>query len=106
MSISLSDMVGRIDPINTVLFFGAGSSIPSGAPSVQKIMERVGGIFRINSDEYSLSEITGIAEEKASRSELIKALRPMFEHLNVTGALLNLPLYNWKNIWLLAVSCG
>lgn len=99
MSISLSDMVSRLSPPKTVLFFGAGSSIPSGAPSVKKIIDAVAGKFGINSEGYNLSEITSIAEHKASRSELISMLRNMFCNLDATGALLNLPLYNWKNIY-------
>lgn len=99
MSISLSDMVGRLSPSKTVLFFGAGSSIPSGAPSVKKIIDRVAGKFGIDSEGYSLSEITSIAENKSTRSELISTLRSMFNNLDATGALLNLPLYNWKNIY-------
>ena len=99
MTISLSDMVSRIDPSNTILFFGAGSSIPSGAPSVQKIIERISKTFDISSDGYTLSEISAIAEEKSSRSDLIKTLRSLFNNVNVTGALLSLPLYKWKNIY-------
>jgi hypothetical protein len=99
MSISLSDMVSRLSPSKTVLFFGAGSSIPSGAPSVKKIINKVAEKFGIDADGYSLSEITSIAENKSSRSELISTLRSLFNNLDATGALLNLPLYPWKNIY-------
>lgn len=99
MSIELSEMIEGIDPSSTVLFFGAGSSIPSGAPSVAKIIDKVSQDFNINSDGYSLTEITSFAEEKRSRSELINCLRNMFNRIRVTGSLLNLPLYNWKNIY-------
>jgi len=99
MSISLSDMISRIDPSKTVLFFGAGSSIPSGAPSVDKIIDKISITFDLDADEYSLSEISGIAEEKVSRYSLIQTLRKMFENLSVTGSLRNLPLYSWRNIY-------
>ncbi|MGK0270647.1 MAG: hypothetical protein ACI88H_001294 [Cocleimonas sp.] len=99
MSILLSEMIEGIDPSNTVLFFGAGSSIPSGSPSVTKIIEQVSRNFNIDAEGYSLTEITSIAEEKRSRTELIRCLRGMFSRIRVTGALLNLPLYNWKNIY-------
>lgn len=99
MSISLSDMVSQLSPSKTVLFFGAGSSIPSGAPSVKRIITRMADKFGINSEDYSLSEITSIAENKTTRSEVISTLRSMFNNLDATGALLNLPLYNWKNIY-------
>lgn len=99
MSIKLSEMIESIAPSSTVLFFGAGSSIPSGAPSVAKIIEQVSRDFNIDAEGYSLTEITGLAEEKKSRTELIGCLRGMLNKICVTGALLNLPLYNWKNIY-------
>lgn len=99
MSISLATMIEGIDPVNTVLFFGAGSSIPSGAPSVAKIIDRVGREFNIDTEGFSLTEITSIAEAKRSRKELVGCLRSMFGHISVTGALLNLPLYQWRNIY-------
>jgi len=99
MSISLQSMIEGIDTNNTVLFFGSGSSVPSGAPSVSKIIERVGHEFSIDTKGYSLTEITSIAEEKRSRVDLIRCLRQIFTNINVTGALLNLPLYKWKNIY-------
>ena len=99
MSIALSEMIEGIDPSNTVLFFGSGSSVPSGAPSVPKVMTRVSQAFHIDAEGYSLTEMTSLAEEKRSRVELISCLRGMFNRIRVTGALLNLPLYNWKNIY-------
>ncbi|MET0075881.1 MAG: SIR2 family protein [Candidatus Thiodiazotropha lotti] len=99
MSISLSALVEEIVPENTILFFGSGSSIPSGAPSVSKLIDRIGKKFKIDANSYSLTEITSIAEEQRSRSELVKCLRSLFNSTNVTGSLLNLPLYNWKNIY-------
>lgn len=99
MSILLSEVVDGLNPSNTVLFFGAGSSIPSGAPSVDKLIKKVSEDFRIETEGYTLTEITSIAEEKRSRSELISCLRKLFERIRVTGSLLNLPLYDWKNIY-------
>jgi len=99
MSISLPDLVSRISPIKTVLLFGAGSSLPSGAPSVQKIIDTVSAVYDIQKDGFSLSEITSIAEHKSSRAKLISTLRTLFRNLTATGAILNLPLYKWKNIY-------
>jgi ABC-type oligopeptide transport system ATPase subunit len=99
VSISLSDMLSRLTPEKTILFLGAGSSVPSGAPSVSKIIETVARQYSISPDGYSLSEITGIAEDKSSRRDLISTVRSLFKNLDATGALLNLPLYPWKNIY-------
>jgi hypothetical protein len=67
MSISLEEMVERIDPKNTVLFFGAGSSVPSGAPSVAKLITKISQDFNLESNGYSLQEIASIAESKRHR---------------------------------------
>ncbi|MDQ7733357.1 SIR2 family protein [Halomonas sp. SpR1] len=99
MSILLPEMIEGIDPSKTVLFFGSGSSIPSGAPSVLKVIDSVSKDFNIDAEGYSLTEITSLAEEKRSRADLIRCLRKMFTKIHVTGALLNLPLYSWKNIY-------
>ena len=99
MTVSLSTMVEGLDPSNTILFFGSGSSIPSGAPSVEKIIERIGSGFDIETNGFSLTEISSIAEAKRSRGELVSCLRSMFTRIRVTGALLNLPLYRWRNIY-------
>src|SRR5690606_39449783 len=99
MSISLSDLTKRIKPNNTVLFFGAGSSIPSGAPSVTRLIELFSDLFSLDSDGYSLSEISSLVEQKRSRKEMIECLRIPFKTLTATGSLLNVPLYNWKNIY-------
>lgn len=99
MSISLSDMISRLSPIKTVLFFGAGSSLPSGAPSVDKIIKKVADKYGIEPEEFSLSEITSIAEHKSSRADLVSTLRGLFKNLSATGAILNLPLFSWKNIY-------
>lgn len=99
MSTSISELVKRLHPENTVLFFGAGSSIPSGAPSVTKIIERFSENLDIESAGYSLSEMASIIEQTRSRREMIQSLRSLFKNKTPTGSLLNLPLYNWKNIY-------
>ncbi|MCP3967201.1 MAG: hypothetical protein GY718_12750 [Lentisphaerae bacterium] len=99
MSISISEMISRVEPKKTVLFFGAGSSIPSGAPSVTTIIHKISQLFNIESDNFTLSEIASIAEVKKSRKDLIQTLRDLFKLPSPTGSLLNLPLYDWKNIY-------
>lgn len=99
MSIPLSDLVSQIVPENTVLFFGAGSSIPSGAPSVQRIIDVLSEKIQLDNGDFSLSELASISEEEIGRKELISTLRGLFKLPSVTGGLLNLPLYDWKNIY-------
>lgn len=99
MSVTLSELTKRIIPDNTVLFFGAGSSRPSGAPSVDTIIQKFSSDFNIESEGYSLSEIASIIEHNHSRGQMIRSLRSLFKNKSPTGSLLNLPLYNWKNIY-------
>ena len=99
MSISLESVVDSIEPSKTALFFGAGSSIPSGAPSVQSLISDIGQHFNLDTEGYSLAELSSLAEDKTSRKELISFLRPMFAKQRVSGSMLNLPLYSWKNIY-------
>ncbi|MGF7001581.1 SIR2 family protein [Paraburkholderia sp. GAS32] len=99
MPTELSRLIRSIQPERTVLFFGAGSSIPSRAPSVAKLISAISGKFRIDSDGFSLSELTGIVEERFSRKELIETIRPLFKGLRPTGGILNLPLFPWRSIF-------
>jgi hypothetical protein len=99
MSIAISDLVNKLEPKNTVIFFGAGSSIPSGAPSVNKIISKISEVYKIDSNGFSLPELSSIVEDNFGRGSLISTLRSLFIMPSVTGSLLNLPLYNWKNIY-------
>ncbi len=95
----LSELVNQIQIDRTILLFGAGSSIPSGSPSVGKLISKISETFSIDKDDFSLSEIASIAEEKSSRHKLILTLRECFLKVRPTGALKNLPLYDWANIY-------
>lgn len=99
MSIKISDIASAIDPKNTVLFFGSGSSIPSGAPSVDDLMGKMSDSFSVPCDGYSLSELAGVIEIKKGRRPLIEHLRQRLQHVRPTGSLLNFPLYEWKSIY-------
>jgi hypothetical protein len=99
MTTELSRLIRGIQPERTVLFFGAGSSIPSRAPSVTKLISVISSKFRIDAEGFSLSELTGIVEERFSRKELIETIRPLFRGLRPTGGILNLPLFSWRSIF-------
>lgn len=99
MPIPLSQLCGELTPEKTVLFFGAGSSLPSKAPSVDVIKNHFGKRFDVDPKGYSLAEIAGIGEAKTNRYEMITALRALFENIRPIGGILNLPLYNWKSIF-------
>lgn len=99
MTISVVELVKSIEPQNTVLLFGAGASIPSGAPTVNDLIQAFSKKFSVANNDYSLSEIASLCELKASRSDLIAELRNHIRKLQPKGSLKNLPLYPWKSIF-------
>lgn len=100
MPVEIAALTRGIEPMRTVLLFGAGSSIPSGAPSVASLQAHFEKVFGVPASGYSLAEQTGIIETRTrDRARLITELRSQFTKLRPAGALLNLPLYKWKSIY-------
>lgn len=99
MTISIDQLVDRIVPEKTVLFFGSGSSVPSKGPTANDLIKIFADRFAIQADGYSLSEITGIAERRSNRREVIQCLRNRISSLKPQGGILNLPLFDWKSIF-------
>ncbi len=99
MPVSLLELIGDINPGQTVLVFGAGASVPSGAPSVADLVQDISQEFRIESGGLNLREISGLAEQKRSRQDVISIVRKRFSGLRAKGSILNLPLYGWKSIF-------
>ncbi len=100
MPVDLGVFVREIQPSRTVLLFGAGSSIPSGAPSVGVLQKRFEEKFHVSAKDYSLAEQTGIIEQQTrDRRAVIEELQSCFARLKPTGAILNLPLYDWKCLY-------
>jgi hypothetical protein len=99
MSTKLDQLVSHIEARHTVLLFGAGSSIPSGAPSVQKLIEHFRKEFHIPGDNYTLAETASLAVLKTSRARVIREMRKLIANLAPTGGIRNLPQYNWKSIF-------
>lgn len=99
MPIELSRLVDGLNPENTVLLFGAGSSIPSGAPSARELSSYLAQEFGFDAEGYSLSEIASIIEEQNGRKNLIEALRNRLCRVKPTGGLLNLTLYDWRALY-------
>ena len=100
MPTKLSDFVQGVQPDSTILFFGAGSSIPSGAPSVTDIIEQLSRKFSMPNSGFALPELTDLIEQKTrDRRRMINELQTMFRRARPTGGLLNVPLYEWKSIY-------
>ena len=99
MPIEISRLVSDIKPNRTVLLFGAGSSLPSGGPKTSEIVEHLSDKFSIGSKDFSLAEISGLVQDRLSRGQLVKEVRTLFKSIKPSGSLVNLPLYDWKNIY-------
>ncbi len=99
MTIELDRLVQNLDPTRTILFFGAGSSIPSGSPSAPDLAKAISERFEIDANGFSLAEIAELAELNADRAKLITFVREQFPRPNPTGGLMNIPLFGWKGVY-------
>lgn len=100
MPTSIETLISELLPERTILLFGSGSSLPSGAPSVKTLIEKLSSRFKVEDHGYSLSEIGSIIEQKTgSRKALIEEIRSQFIGLTPTGGILNLPHFNWRSLY-------
>lgn len=56
MPIDINRVASETNPENTVLFFGAGASLSSHAPSVNHLVKHLENIFKLSGDGFSLRE--------------------------------------------------
>lgn len=99
MTTTIEQLVNELVPRRTVLLLGSGSSIPSGAPSADKLASHFSAAFTLPAEGYRLSELASLAEAKTNRHRLIAELRKLFTNLKPSGGLQHLPLYEWKSIF-------
>lgn len=96
----LDALVREVRPDHTILLFGAGSSMPSNAPTPKAIIEHLSRRFSIPSTGFNLAEFTELVEQRSKdRRRMITEIRALFKGLKPTAGLLNLPLYEWKSIY-------
>lgn len=98
----MAELARQINPRQTVLLLGAGSSIPSGGPTGKQLAaslaKKLSG-FTDDSDDYSLAELCSIIEARAGRSILANAVRDELKDLAPTGGLSLLPSFDWYRIY-------
>lgn len=99
MPIALQELVDEIRPDQTVVILGAGASMPSGAPSAADLIATIAESFKIDAEGLNLREISGLAENRRNRRDVITAIRAKFRGLKPKGAILNFPLYGWRSIF-------
>lgn len=99
MPITLDNLAKEIVTERTAVLFGAGSSIPSGAPAGSKLASLIKEKLHLEADDLSLVDIATLAELKRGRAALIETLRAVLKPLVPTGGLLNIPNYKWRDIF-------
>lgn len=99
MTISINSLVAELVPSNTVLVFGAGASLPSGAPSVWNLCEHLAPQIGEEPDTYNFAELCSLFEYKRGRKELVAQVRQKFKGLRPTGGLQNVAEYDWVSIF-------
>lgn len=100
MTIDIQVLTRSLVPEKTVLIFGSGSSVPSGAPTGVELSKQIAQKFDISdAEDLSLSDLSTIAEIKTDRYSLVTFIREKIKGLKPSGGLLNLPLYSWSGIY-------
>lgn len=100
MPIDLKVLCKNLQPTNTILLFGAGSTEPSGGPSGSELAELLCQHFKLDFDaSLSLADVSTIIEKTHGRRELIQVVKERIQKLQPTGGIVNLPLYDWAGIY-------
>jgi SIR2-like protein len=98
--LEMTELCRDLQPARTVLFLGAGSSIPSGAPSgaalARMLEEKLAGGRSVSNN---LAELCSILESKVGRGSLVSAVKERLADLAPTGGLLVLPEYAWPTLY-------
>jgi NAD-dependent SIR2 family protein deacetylase len=99
LSVDVEGLVKVISPARTTLLFGAGASIPSGAPSGSQLARRLARLLSPEPEGAELSEVAQLVENRQSRAALIAAVRSTLNGLTPTAGLLALPEFDWLSIY-------
>lgn len=98
--LSLQELARRANPTRTILFLGAGSSIPSGAPSGPAFAEHLVASLSPNRPiSGTFTEVCSLLEYRCTRAELVREVRVRLKDLSPTGGLLVIPGYAWSAIY-------
>lgn len=100
MPIPLSMLCAVLNPNTTSLLLGAGSSMPSGAPSGAALADQIWReVAKSEPLSSNLTEASYILERNFGRRPMIDAVVGALAGLAPTGGLLGLPSLGWKNIY-------
>ena len=100
LPIDIQVLCRRLNPSDTILVFGSGSSFPSGGPIGSELSAAIAKKFDIeNGGSLSLADAATIAEKKTDRRTLVDFLRSKLEHLSPSKGIINLPMFDWAGIY-------
>lgn len=98
--ITVDSLSRDIIPGRTILFLGAGASIPSGAPSAKGLVVdlcKALEVSDIRSDD--LMEAASLLELRVGRHRLVSAIRDRLKDVEPTQGLLVLPTLKWAAVY-------
>lgn len=100
MTVDLTVLARKTDPKRTILLFGAGASIPSGAPSTAQLAKLLAEKLRLeDTTGLSLSDIATIAEARHGRRALVETVSAILAFVEPDGGILNLPDFEWAGLY-------
>lgn len=98
-SLSIEELVSRIEPGRTVLLLGAGAAVPSGAPTGAELAQAIAKVISGSAISDDLEETASILELRWSRLSLVEAVREKLRPLRPVGGLLALPEFDWRRLY-------
>lgn len=99
MPLSIKEFVSEINSNQSVLLFGAGSSIPSGAPSVQQLIKTLMDAVGEKNEGLNLMQTAQYVEHKIGREKLEVLIQSALVKLRPTKGLKLVPHFDWKSIY-------
>ena len=106
MTIEIEQFASLLKPDRTILFLGAGASVPSGAPAGMQLSSELWSKLAqeppVSSD---FTEVCSILENRYGRPKLVETVRAILGRIQPTGGLLSLPEFDWASIYTTNYDC-
>jgi SIR2-like domain len=97
--LTLDQLARRVRPDRTILMFGAGASIPSGAPSGLALATQLSTHLGLQPPSSDLAEVASIFENREGRPALINSIRSALKDLQPAGGLTIIPVFAWHSLY-------
>ncbi len=100
MPISIQELANAIQPSRTVLFMGAGASIPSGGPTGADLVEGIArDLNHALPNGIAFAEAMSLLEISFGRPRVIERIRARLLPLKPKGGLGDIPRFEWAQIF-------